>query len=358
MAVAVSAAAAPGFEPPGGLCAGGVRAWPRLLHSRAFCSRFFPESRSPAPVTGHVSPSLIALQDLRLEAACALLGKRLGAAVGTAPARDGTAFLQAIIDGLCELSLRDPLTGVSNRRQLMPVLESELDRVVRAGDTALLLMIDIDHFKRINDEYGHATGDQVLRHVAQRLAHCIRPMDTLVRYGGEEFAIVLPTCPLTYGMTVAERMRGAVASSPIQAALGQEVHVTISIGGAYAQQWMRSTPHLWIQRTDEQLYRSKHAGRNCIHIEPVSESVVSPQEKNYLLEHLAVLGTAPDGTALPPSSACHSPSPSRPPGPAEPQRIAPEAASSMPHMPEPSPTAVTVPAAASTGSVQRKPASP
>lgn len=307
-------------------------------------------------MTGHVSPSLIALQDLRLEAACALLGKRPGVAVGTAHARDGTAFLQAIIDGLCELSLRDPLTGVSNRRQLMPVLESELDRVVRAGDTALLLMIDIDHFKRINDEYGHATGDQVLRHVAQRLGHCIRPMDTLVRYGGEEFAIVLPTCPLTYGMTVAERMRGAVASSPIQAALGQEVHVTISIGGAYAQQWMRSTPHLWVQRADEQLYRSKHAGRNCIHVEPVSESVVSPEEKNYLLEHLAVLGSVSDGAAQGASCMFRPPLPARSPEPAESQRIAPEAASPMSHMPEPSPTAV--PAAASTESVQRKHASP
>ena len=113
------------------------------------------------------------------------------------PTDTPTQYLQALIDGLCALSLRDPLTGLGNRRHFRTVIEREIDRVARSGETALLLMLDIDHFKQINDEHGHIAGDMVLQSVAHTLADGIRPMDTLARYGGEEFAIVLPVCPPT-----------------------------------------------------------------------------------------------------------------------------------------------------------------
>lgn len=209
----------------------------------------------------------------------ALLGGSQPALPLDTPATDQ---LQALIDGLCELSLRDPLTGCANRRQFDSVLERELDRVARSGDVALLLMVDVDHFKYINDQHGHNAGDLVLQHIARTLQSCIRPMDTLARYGGEEFAIVLPACQPAYGKAVAERVRKSIENLTVRISPVQELKVTASVGGSYALQWIRSTSTLWIERTDQQLYLAKTAGRNCIHIEEQPDSTVSAEEKSLL----------------------------------------------------------------------------
>lgn len=231
-------------------------------------------------MTGSDILPVVAMPKLRLAGACALLGKDLPAP--PQPLEDPTAYLQAIIDGLCELSLRDALTGCSNRRHFISVLERELDRVARSGDVALLLMVDVDHFKRINDEYGHQAGDMVLQQVAHCLAGCVRPMDTLARYGGEEFAIVLPACQTVYGRAVAERIRHTVEALKVRISPSQVIQVTVSIGGAYALQWIRSTRDLWIQRADQCLYTAKSDGRNRIAIEEQPDSTVTAEEKNLL----------------------------------------------------------------------------
>jgi diguanylate cyclase (GGDEF)-like protein len=192
------------------------------------------------------------------------------------------AWLQSLIDSLVDMSSRDALTGLANRRSFELALAREIDRVARAGEPALLLALDIDHFKRVNDTHGHASGDLVLKAVAKVLLECVRPMDLVARVGGEEFAIVMPNCPAAFGEAVAERVRRRVEAMPLNIGLAQQIHVSVSIGGAFAPQWVRSSPALWIERADIQLYRAKAQGRNRVCLEPSAVSVVSAEEKALL----------------------------------------------------------------------------
>jgi len=225
------------------------------------------------------------------------------------------AWMAAMIEALVELSSRDALTGLANRRAFELALAREVDRVARSGESALLLTLDIDHFKRVNDTWGHVAGDQVIRAVASALIDSVRPMDLVARVGGEEFAIILPNCGAAFGETVAERVRRrvermpvAVTAAPGSAPLAQlhplpaaaaaatsaaavplaapqmTVTVTVSIGGAFAPQWVRSTPSLWQERADKQLYLAKTQGRNLVRLEPTAVSVVSNEEKRLLFE--------------------------------------------------------------------------
>lgn len=192
------------------------------------------------------------------------------------------AWLQAVIDGLCDLSSRDPLTGLANRRQFEVALAREIDRVARVGEPALVLMLDIDRFKSVNDTHGHAAGDLVIQSVAAVLMDCVRPMDTVARFGGEEFAVILPNCPPAFGQTVAERIRRKVETTPVTVSSRDTLSVTISLGGAYAPQWVRSSAPLWIERADQQLYRAKSEGRNRACLEQPPVSMVSAEEKGLL----------------------------------------------------------------------------
>lgn len=243
-------------------------------------------SESPAP-------NCIQVDELRLDVARALLAPRMGndvdpAALPALPAVHNTAQLQALIDGLCELSQKDPLTGLANRRQFNAVIDREIDRVARSGEAALLLMLDVDRFKTVNDTHGHPAGDLVLQSVARTLATCVRPMDTLARYGGEEFAVILPCCQASFGRTVAERIRRSIEATPVRVAPGVDLHVTVSIGGAFALEWIRSTRLLWVDRADAQLYLAKSSGRNRVCIEEQPDSTVTAEEKNLLFGHLGI----------------------------------------------------------------------
>jgi diguanylate cyclase (GGDEF)-like protein len=192
--------------------------------------------------------------------------------------------MQALIDALVELSSRDALTGLANRRAFELALAREIDRVARSGEPALLLALDIDHFKRVNDNWGHNAGDHVIKAVANALIDSVRPMDLVARVGGEEFAIILPNCASAFGETVAERVRRRVERMPIAVGIGQQLSVTVSVGGAFAPQWVRSTPALWVERADQQLYRAKSQGRNLVQLEPTAVSVVSNEERRLLFE--------------------------------------------------------------------------
>jgi diguanylate cyclase len=242
------------------------------------------------PITSDFAP-LAAIdgtfaEGMRLEPALSLL-VQAGWGLPADLAIGSPQWLQAVIDGLCEISSRDALTGLSNRRQFEAAIGREVDRVARIGEPALLLVIDIDHFKRVNDTYGHAAGDVVIQSVANTLLDCVRPMDTVARIGGEEFSIILPNCPPAFGQTVAERIRHKVATLPVVVIGGQQLSITISIGGAFAPQWVRSSATLWCERSDQQLYRAKTEGRNrtCLEMPPLT--VVSAEEKSFLFSGFA-----------------------------------------------------------------------
>ncbi|MFG6449669.1 GGDEF domain-containing protein [Roseateles sp. BYS180W] len=221
-------------------------------------------------------------EQLHLERALHLL-QQAGAMLPEAEP-GSVAWLQGIVDALCDLSSRDALTGLSNRRSFEMVMAREVDRVARTGESALLLMLDIDHFKSVNDTYGHGVGDLVIQAVGAALNQAVRPMDTVARIGGEEFGIMLPNCQAGFALTVAERVRERVARLRIPTGQFQdELSVTISLGGAFAPQWVRSSPLLWMERADRQLYRAKTDGRNRVCLEVHHETLVSAEEKGMLL---------------------------------------------------------------------------
>jgi diguanylate cyclase (GGDEF)-like protein len=234
----------------------------------------------PTPLTAEQAAHVASA--LQLEQALQLLGHSGQVLPDGEPG--SPAWMQGLIDALVDLSSRDALTGLANRRAFDLALAREIDRVARSGEPALLLALDIDHFKRVNDTWGHVAGDQVLRAVAAALVDSVRPMDLVARVGGEEFAIILPNCASAFGETVAERVRRRVERMPVTVAPGQQVTCTVSIGGAFAPQWVRSTAALWVERADQQLYRSKAQGRNLVRLEPTAVSVVSSEERRLLFE--------------------------------------------------------------------------
>jgi diguanylate cyclase (GGDEF)-like protein len=170
---------------------------------------------------------------------------------------------------LVRSGLTDFLTGFHNRRYLQSRLREELARAQRAGQTVACLMIDVDHFKRINDQYGHLAGDAVLREVAQRIDAEMRMSDTGVRYGGDEFAIVLPDGSVSDGERVATRVLNAARSQPIAIGSHASETVTLSIGVAAAvpdhgTRDYKVLADRLIAEADAALYRAKSAGRDRI----------------------------------------------------------------------------------------------
>jgi diguanylate cyclase (GGDEF)-like protein len=164
-------------------------------------------------------------------------------------------------EALKEQALKDSLTGVWNRRALFDLLERELYRSQRDRVPVTVVMIDMDHFKSINDTYGHQTGDDVLREAAGRILSAMRPYDFVGRYGGEEFLVILPSCSHHNGVRRAEDFRLAIAERPVPTSRGP-LEVTCSLGVAFYD--FLVLPEEFIHRADAALYRAKAAGRNCV----------------------------------------------------------------------------------------------
>jgi diguanylate cyclase len=161
-------------------------------------------------------------------------------------------------------SRTDGLTGVFNRRYFDELLEYELSRAARTNENVSLLIIDIDHFKLFNDQYGHQIGDTCLQWVTRVIVeHASRPADVVARYGGEEFVIILPNTDLEGARMVAENIRRGVEASPVRID-GQMLGVTISIGFSCRCCEEDDTPERLLGRADEALYMAKAAGRNCV----------------------------------------------------------------------------------------------
>lgn len=166
---------------------------------------------------------------------------------------------------LRHLATTDPLTGLPNRRYFMDRLEQEWSRLHRFGGQAAIMMLDLDHFKRINDNHGHGVGDQVLKAFAEVLRQGVRRMDVPGRLGGEEFAVILPGASLDGARQLAERVRRAVSQMQVPDALGQPIPVTVSIG---LSSFEPETPvsEALLTRVDEALYRAKTMGRNRVEV--------------------------------------------------------------------------------------------
>lgn len=161
-----------------------------------------------------------------------------------------------------ELATTDPVTGINNHRAFQEALGSELSRAERHGQHVSLLLLDVDHFKRINDELGHQRGDAVLRRVGALLSQQLRSMDTVARYGGEEFAVIMPQTAKTDALRSAERLRAAVESEFVNI-LPESGGMTISIGVSTFPDDAAAKDEL-IRAADAALYRAKHRGRNRV----------------------------------------------------------------------------------------------
>jgi diguanylate cyclase (GGDEF)-like protein len=172
---------------------------------------------------------------------------------------------------LAEISARDSLTGLYNRWYVMEKIDSEMNRSLRHGSPVSLIMLDIDHFKKVNDSFGHSAGDRVLQSVGQVLRDSCRIYDVPGRYGGEEFCIVLPETKVGNTTVVAERIRERLAARRFE--LGADsVVVTASMGiaGIDSEGEAAVSPSTLIDRADQALYSAKHLGRNRVELWNVS----------------------------------------------------------------------------------------
>jgi two-component system cell cycle response regulator len=183
---------------------------------------------------------------------------------------------------LRELAMRDGLTGLYNRREMKRILVEAEERFQRFEEPAAFILMDVDHFKTVNDTYGHQIGDDVLRWISKLLSELARPVDKVARYGGEELAVIMRNASLDQAIDLAEHLRGTIAAQPfsfIQTTDGAEktvlVPITVSLGVAALSKHIDSAQAL-LEAADQALYEAKRSGRDCTRAYHTLSSQLNP----------------------------------------------------------------------------------
>lgn len=201
---------------------------------------------------------------------------------GCSYARDLKIAKEEII-GLNALVSTDELTGLFNYRQFLRSIDLEMERTCRSGNAMALIMMDLDHFKRFNDHWGHECGNITLQHVSRIIQNTLRRLDIACRYGGEEFAIILPDTNLHAAINLAQRLRLNIQDSPLLIE-NQSVTITASFGVDVFTLSDNGDSSRFVARTDAWLYAAKQAGRNRVHHASEREVThVSKEERDFLL---------------------------------------------------------------------------
>ena len=176
---------------------------------------------------------------------------------------DEVENLRNKIEELSELVSTDALTGLYNFRHFKTVLQAEMDRSKRSGIPTSMVLVDIDHFKTVNDNHGHEAGNLALKHLAEILRGEVRTTDIVCRYGGEEFAIIFPETHLNLAVKVADRIREHIASQSLQIG-DEEITLTVSMGASVYMKTSVLDLVDFVDSVDKYLYEAKQSGRNCI----------------------------------------------------------------------------------------------
>jgi diguanylate cyclase (GGDEF)-like protein len=177
---------------------------------------------------------------------------------------------RAAVEELRAQATRDALTGLWNRREADRLLGVELARVERGLQALCVCLVDVDHFKSINDSFGHRVGDQVLVEVAARLAATCRRYDSVARWGGEEFLVICPGVAASAAEHVAERLRGCVCGIKSGGDSGTPRSLTVSVGASAVDRGSRASAQLLLEAADGALYASKAAGRDRSSVRPIA----------------------------------------------------------------------------------------
>ncbi len=199
--------------------------------------------------------------------------------------------LRADLTELSKLVRTDPLTGIANYRYFVQALEQEIERTQRSMQPTSLIMLDIDFFKKVNDQWGHDVGNQALLHLAKLLQKALRKLDIPCRYGGEEFAVILPDTILAACVPVAERVRSAIETNPLSVD-GKMLHMTVSMGITTYVDTAPITVEELVKQADGYLYEAKKNGRNRVCHAPLPRIDIVTTEEKQALSALFGRGTA------------------------------------------------------------------
>lgn len=237
-----------------------------LLNTRAFTSweqrPYLFQFRNTRPITGTEDYMFQNLTISPLTGSTGQVEKVCLMVYDVTDIATGKRALERANEQLAKLSMTDRLTGLLNRGTWENLVDAEFERFRRYGQATSLVMFDIDFFKKVNDNHGHLAGDEVIKHTADTAKSNLRQSDSIGRYGGEEFGIVLPETDAEGARIICERIRETIEQSVVQTSAAP-VRYTVSVG--IAQLTDKPKNHMkWMQQADEALYAAKKSGRNCV----------------------------------------------------------------------------------------------